>query len=593
MKIFNRKLASGLALILAIGVTEAADYTWSGGSGSWNGGTPWNSGGATAWTSGTGNNAIFTVGSGSLNINTSSVTAGTISVLSSGYSVYSTAGSRTLTAQALSLGSGVGFTLNIANTGAAWSFGSITGAAGASLTITGNANTSNQNANRVNVTSTGTVNVPLIMNGSGAGPTAVVSSGSGNVVTLNGSISSDSLTSAAAIGANQYTTMIVNGTIGGAGAVQFSAGGGGGAGVVVLNAANTYGGNTYLNHSTSGVVRLGTDNALATTTAVFFGTSAGGNPGDGGTLDLNGFNQTVGSLTFTTGSSTVRGIVNTGTSTSTLRLNASSGTASYGGQIGSVLANTDNLTGANSNIAVVKSGLGTQIFSGSSNYSQGTTVNLGTLIAGHNSALGTGAVSLNGGSLQLSSGVYIANTVTFDSASSTYVFDRTAGTSFAGYAASSNLGGMNTTASILSGTASTGRSVTTAFSTTPGSAASNDADRVSDVFSLDGTGSDVFVLQLTYDQTAALAIYDSELDLKLGWYSGGTWVVAADGTFVNGDWNSSYQTVGTYGINTSSNTIWAVLDHNSEYAVIPEPSAYLLFGLGFGLVLWRFRRKRA
>jgi hypothetical protein len=50
--------------------------------------------------------------------------------------------------------------------------------------------------------------------------------------------------------------------------------------------------------------------------------------------------------------------------------------------------------------------------------------------------------------------------------------------------------------------------------------------------------------------------------------------------------------LGHYGISTTSNTVWAVLDHNSQFAVVPEPSAIALLCAGAASFLARRRRLR-
>ena len=48
--------------------------------------------------------------------------------------------------------------------------------------------------------------------------------------------------------------------------------------------------------------------------------------------------------------------------------------------------------------------------------------------------------------------------------------------------------------------------------------------------------------------------------------------------------------VGDFGINEPENILWAAIDHNSEFAVVPEPSTYAIF-LSFLSVLLVLRRK--
>ena len=58
---------------------------------------------------------------------------------------------------------------------------------------------------------------------------------------------------------------------------------------------------------------------------------------------------------------------------------------------------------------------------------------------------------------------------------------------------------------------------------------------------------------------------------------------------------SSY--VGAWGVNTTGNEAWAVLNHASEFAVVPEPSAWTLLAIGgvalCGLAISKRRARRA
>ncbi len=60
-------------------------------------------------------------------------------------------------------------------------------------------------------------------------------------------------------------------------------------------------------------------------------------------------------------------------------------------------------------------------------------------------------------------------------------------------------------------------------------------------------------------------------------------------TFVAGAWNASYG-LGTYGVDVATNTVWAVLNHNSEFAIIPEPGSGALLTVGAMLLITRRRR---
>ena len=129
-------------------------------------------------------------------------------------------------------------------------------------------------------------------------------------------------------------------------------------GTVTLAAANAYLGLTDVQN---GVLQLGTDQAI---------------PGDlqtsGGTLDLNVYSTTAGTVTVLSGAIT-------GSGTATL-----SGSA-YNVQSGSISANLGDLGGPGS--VLTKTTSGTLVLSGSDGYLGGTVVNGGTLLVTNSQAI--------------------------------------------------------------------------------------------------------------------------------------------------------------------------------------------------------------
>ncbi len=226
---------------------------------------------------------------------------------------------------------------------------------------------------------------------------------SGNPITLAGGISvSGTMTipviSAELIMSGTQTistpngaSLTISGVISGSGGITKTAGG---AGVLLLTGANTFSGGFQQNNGTVRLAGAGT-----------LGSSSGSVNISGGTLDLNGTSQTVGLFN---GGGTVH---NNATGTAST-LTIGNGDANGGGFSGTL---ADNSSGTGT-VALVKTGSGTQVLSGASTYSGGTTVNAGTLQLGTeaNQALGTGAVTVNsGGTLHLDRNT-LANNLTLN-----------------------------------------------------------------------------------------------------------------------------------------------------------------------------------
>lgn len=221
------------------------------------------------------------------------------------------------------------------------------------------------------------------------------------------------------------------------------------------------------------------------------------------------------------------------------------------------------------------------------------------------SSTGDVSVSLRGAGFTAIAG---GNTVGYNSVSSTgsaAARPVVAGGSLAGFTLTNTTAGkLGTQATILDGTANAAGTVTGSFVANPTGTA-----LASDAFDLSGTDTSKYVLELTYDPATANALYGTENNLLLLWLNPSTnmWVNAVDGnTDLSGDPNTplahlgaydpatDFQ-LGSYGLDIANHEVWAVIDHNSEFAVgqvVPEPSSWTaLFG-GLGMLLGFRRWKR-
>ncbi|NBU16678.1 MAG: hypothetical protein EBS48_06650, partial [Actinobacteria bacterium] len=150
---------------------------------------------------------------------------------------------------------------------------------------------------------------------------------------------------------------------------------------VILAGTNAYAGNTTF-AAGGGVLQLGNSNALPD------GSGKGNVDTTNGTLNLNGFSDTINGLAGT-------GVVDNlaaGT-TSTLTVGGNNTTSAFAGTIQN--------TAAGSSLALVKTGTGTQTFSTANTFTGGTTISGGVVQVDNGGALGNGTITFSGSGVRL------------------------------------------------------------------------------------------------------------------------------------------------------------------------------------------------
>jgi len=196
-------------------------------------------------------------------------------------------------------------------------------------------------------------------------------------------------------GFNQSVSNVWNGVISGTSGGNLIFDGGANTLITVLGGANTYDGNTVINN---GSVLLGASGVIPDTSVVTLGAS-------GTKFDLNGFDETVKSISGTAGTIAL--------GAKTLTINNPNGEAF-----------TSVITGTGGG-KIVKNGSGKLTLSASTgSYDGGVTLNAGILGIGANPGFGTGpltinnsvtvAASSNGGRAPNSSSVILNGDLTFD-----------------------------------------------------------------------------------------------------------------------------------------------------------------------------------
>ncbi len=184
-------------------------------------------------------------------------------------------------------------------------------------------------------------------------------------------------------------------------------------------------------------------------------------------------------------------------------------------------------------------------------------------------------IAATGGPVNGQFHAFLLRPITTTASGSTVSSAVPAGTSYIAVAPVTNLNGDGSTVSLLGGSASSPSTVSIAFVDSSVTASSFQA--ASDVVNVSGTGSDTFVLQVSYNEAQAISAFGTEADARLMWLdpADSQWKLAVLGNtgssnqqFINGAYNpaTDFQ-LGNYGVDTANNVVWAVINHNSYFAI--------------------------
>ncbi|MEI6070987.1 MAG: autotransporter-associated beta strand repeat-containing protein [Verrucomicrobiae bacterium] len=290
-------------------------------------------------------------------------------------------------AQALTLNGQYSSTIGaLTNSGAAGSYaGTVALGSASSIGGAGNITLSNAISGAFGLTKVGAGTL-ILTGATNTSTTTTISSGTlqiGNAGTA-GVLGSGAVTDNGTLAFNRTDSVTVSNAISGTGAVTLNSG------TLTLGGANTYSGATTVN---AGTLKLGAAGALGNGTSNTSGVTVSAT---GAAFDLNGTTPTA-TVVLTlngTGVSSAGALTNSGAATTYAGTVALGADSSIGGAGNITLSNA--ISGA---YGLTKVGAGTLILTGATNGSTTTTISSGTLQignAGTAGSLGTGAVTDNG-----------------------------------------------------------------------------------------------------------------------------------------------------------------------------------------------------
>lgn len=258
-------------------------------------------------------------------------------------------------------------------------------------------------------------------------------------------------------------------------------------------------------------------------------------------------------------------------------------------------------------------GGGLTSLSGSSSFTGGTTVSSGSLQASNPNALGQGGVDVgSGATFVLATDLILggSNGIKLNAGSQLQSQDGAS----APIAANSALGGVTMSGSVSSSSSPATAALLAGLASGSGgmlatqwTSAGKPSTAVSDILDLTTpTGSSAFVLSMNYDPASENA------NLWLGWNSGSNgWINSVDGNTGNNAlaaqqgflgsftaFQGAYGTnlsnyIGAYGRDNATDTVWAVVNHNSEFvALVPEPGTVVL-AVGAVVTIAAVRQRRS
>jgi fibronectin-binding autotransporter adhesin len=339
-----------------------------------------------------------------------------------------------------------------------------------------------------------------------------------------------------------------------------TSGGGNATTITELSGVSSYGGNTQL---IAGVTRLaGGDNRLPTGTVLQFGGS-----GANAKFDMNGRNQEVAGLAvMSTNIDTQRDwnsneLTNSSGTASTLTVNTTTNQTfgitptNFGGR--------ESYVGIISGkIALVKSGSAGLTLSGTNTYTDGTTINEGTLTLGHatNTLQNDGAVNINGGTLALGVNADTVGAVTLTSGSIT---------------GTGTLTGTGSNFDVRSGTISAKLGGIVGLDKTTGGTVTISSDNSSGGYSGNTTVSAGTLLVNGNISTSALTTVSGTGTLGGSGEVGNT-LISTGGTFSPGNSIDSLGIVGDLTLESGSFSLFEIMTNNlSDFATV---SGLLTFG---------------